>query len=50
MNKRPYKKKTPGFPITHSDWYDFIRNLPSGCFWVLIVLIVAAAIKQTFFP
>ncbi len=50
MNKRPYKKKAPGFPVTNRDWFNLINDMPIGCIWAVIALIILAALKSWLFP
>jgi len=47
--KRRKTKKNAGFPVTYGDWYQVIRELPGGCWWAVLIFLVALVIKLIIF-
>jgi hypothetical protein len=42
-------KKDRDLPVTSKDWLLLIRDLPNGCWWATVIILVAFAIKILFF-
>jgi len=43
------KKKPRDIPVTGKDWLLLIRDLPTGCWWITVVVLLGAAIRLLFF-
>ncbi len=42
-------KKYRDIPVTGKDWLLLIRDLPDGCWWAVVILLVAFVIRVLFF-